>query len=128
MQTRSWGVITFRNLCVEVLAARRGQRVVLVRDLLGILRDRELSDVGRVLQGKTGLTYRALSDGDRASGVYRRSIQLASGRFAMLDEGMGFSLVPWRPVTDRHLGQEVAAIVRGHSVSWQIGRRRGVTR
>ncbi|WP_438616911.1 DUF3363 domain-containing protein [Parazoarcus communis] len=28
-------------------------------------------------------------------GVYRRSVMLASGRYAMLDDGRGFSLVPY---------------------------------
>jgi hypothetical protein len=30
---------------------------------------------------------------------------LASGRYAMLDDGMGFSLVPWKPVVEQRLGQ-----------------------
>ena len=52
----------------------------------------------------------------------RHSVQLASGRFAMLDDGMGFSLVPWRPVVEQRLGQQVAAVVRGSSVTWDMGR------
>ncbi|WP_433913813.1 DUF3363 domain-containing protein [Brenneria populi] len=27
------------------------------------------------------------------------------GRYAMLDDGMRFSLVPWRPVIEQRLGQ-----------------------
>lgn len=38
------------------------------------------------------------------AGIYRRSVKLASGRYAMLDDGMGFSLVPWRPVIEQRLG------------------------
>lgn len=34
-------------------------------------------------------------DGQHVAGIYRRSAMLASGRYAMLDDGMGFSLVPW---------------------------------
>lgn len=30
-------------------------------------------------------------------GNNRRSVMLASGRYAMLDDGMGFSLVAWKP-------------------------------
>jgi Protein of unknown function (DUF3363) len=40
----------------------------------------------------------------------------------MLDDGMGFSLVPWRPVIEQRLGQQLAATVRGSGVSWEIGR------
>lgn len=50
---------------------------------------------------------------------------LASGRYAMLDDGMGFSLVPWKPVIEQRLGQQIAATVRGGGVSWEIGRQRG---
>jgi hypothetical protein len=82
--------------------------------------------VGKALQDQTGQTYRPLQDGGQASGVYRRSLQLASGRFAMLDDGVDFSLVPWRPVIEQRLGQQVSAIVRGQSVSWQFGRQRGI--
>ena len=42
---------------------------------------------------------------------------LASGRYAMLDDGMRFSLVPWRPVIEQRLGQQIAATVRGGGVS-----------
>ena len=52
----------------------------------------------------------------------RRSLLLASGRFAMIDDGVGFSLVPWRPVIEARMGQSVSAIVRGPTVSLDIGR------
>lgn len=63
--------------------------------------------------------------GQRVAGIYRRSVVLASGRYAMRDDGMGFSLVPWKPVIEQRLGQQHAATVRGGSVSWEIGRQRG---
>jgi hypothetical protein len=66
--------------------------------------------------------------GARWSGVglgYRQSIQLASGRFAMLDDSLGFSQVPWRPVIKQPLGQQLSAVVRGTSVTWEFARRRG---
>lgn len=106
------------------LAERQDRRIVFARNLLSTLRGRELATVGKSLQDQTGQTYRPLQDGERASGVYRRSIQLASGRFAMLDDGVGFSLVPWRPVIEQRLGQQVSAIVRSGSVTWQLGRQR----
>jgi type IV secretory pathway VirD2 relaxase len=115
-----------RDFLVEQgLAKRRGARVVLARNLLATLRHRELAEVGKVIQHQTGLLHRPLREGERANGIYRRSVQLASGRFAMLDDGMGFSLVPWRPVVEQRLGQQVSAIVRGSSVTWKLGRQRG---
>lgn len=114
-------------LIEQGLAERQGKRLVLARNLLSTLRDRELAAIGKSLQDQIGRTYRSLQDGGRASGIYRRSIQLASGRFAMLDDGLGFSLVPWRPVIEQCLGQQVSALVRGQSVTWQLGRQRGMS-
>lgn len=38
---------------------------------------------------------------------------------------MDFSLVPWWPVIDQRLGQQIAATMRGGGVSREIGRQRG---
>ncbi|MFZ3121449.1 MAG: DUF3363 domain-containing protein [Variovorax sp.] len=114
-------------LAEQGLAERRGQRVALARNLLGTMRDRELAVVGKALQDQTGQTYRPLQDGQQASGVYRRSIQLASGRFAMLDDGVGFSLVPWKPVVEQHLGQQVSAVLRRASATWHLGKERVIS-
>jgi type IV secretory pathway VirD2 relaxase len=113
-------------LVEQDLAECRGPRVVLARNLLSTLRDRELASVGRELQASTGQIYRPLRDGEVANGIYRRSVQLVSGRFVMLDDGMGFSLVPWRRLIEQRLGQHLSAVVRGSSVSWNIGRQRGI--
>ena len=52
-------------LVEEGLAERRGQRMVLSRNLLSTLRDRELSAVGKSLQDQTGKAYRPMQDGGR---------------------------------------------------------------
>ena len=44
----------------------------------------------------------------------------------MLDDGIGFSLVPWRPVIEQRLGQQISAVVRGSSATWNLGRQRGM--
>jgi type IV secretory pathway VirD2 relaxase len=112
-------------LVEQGLAERRGQRLILARNLLATLRGREIDSAAKTIAAETGLAHRAVADGERVTGIYRRNVQLASGRFAMLDDGMGFSLVPWRPVVEQRLGQQVSAIVRGASVTWELGRQRG---
>jgi hypothetical protein len=108
------------------LAERQGQRIVFARNLLATLRSREIEAAAKTIAGETGLQHHVVQDGERVSGVYRRSVMLASGRFAMLDNGLGFSLVPWRPVLEKHLGQSVAGIARDNSVSWMFGRNKGI--
>ena len=104
------------------LAERRGQRVILARNLLATLRNRELAQAAKSIAADTGLEHRPMADGQRVVGIYRRSVMLASGRYAMLDDGKGFSLVPWKPVIEQRLGQQLAATVGGGGVSWMIGR------
>ncbi|HCF1761215.1 TPA: relaxase/mobilization nuclease and DUF3363 domain-containing protein [Pseudomonas aeruginosa] len=114
------------NFLVEQgLAERQGQRVVLARNLLATLRGRELTAAARELSAQTGMQYRPAVEGQRVSGIYRRSVQLASGRYALLDDGIGFSLVPWKPVIEQKLGQSLSAVIQGNSASWQLGRQRG---
>lgn len=108
------------------LAERRGQRVVFARNLLATLRNRDVEATAKKIAEETGLPYRAMQDSQRVGGIYRRSLMLASGRFAMLDDGMGFSLVPWRPVLEKRMGQTVGGIVRGNNVSWEFGRQKGM--
>lgn len=112
-------------LVEQGLAERLGQRVVLARNLLATLRGRELTAAAREISEQTGMQYRPTAEGQRVSGIYRRSVQLASGRYALLDDGVGFSLVPWKPVIEQKLGQSVSALIQGNSVSWQLGRQRG---
>lgn len=112
-------------LVEQGLAERLGQRVVLARNLLATLRGRELTAAAREISEQTGMQYRQAVEGNRVSGVYRRSVQLASGRYALLDDGVGFSLVPWKPVIEQKLGQSVSAVIQGNSVSWQLGRQPG---
>lgn len=112
-------------LAEQGLAERRGQRVILARNLLGTLRNRELAQAAKDIAGETGLEHRPIADGQRVAGIYRRSVMLASGRYAMLDDGMGFSLVPWKPVIEQRLGQQLAATVRGGRATWEVGRQRG---
>ena len=107
------------------LAQRRGQRVILARNLLASLRNRELTQAAKDIAAETGLEHRPVADGQRVAGIYRRSVMLTSGRYALLDDGMGFSLVPWKPVIEQRLGQQIAATVRGGGMSWEIGRQRG---
>lgn len=113
-------------LAEQGLAERRGQRVILARDLLATLRNRELAQVTQELAAETGLRCWPVADGQRVSGIYRRSVLLASGRYAMLEDHIGFCLVPWKPVIERRLGQQIAATVRGSGVTWDLGRQRGM--
>lgn len=115
------------HLAEEGLARRQGQRVILQRDLLNTLRRRELDAAGAKLATETGLSHLTTEAGEQIAGTYRRRLSLSSGRFAMIDNGLGFQLVPWSPSLEKKLGQDVSGLVRGTGgIDWSFGRKRGL--
>lgn len=115
------------HLATEGLARRQGQRFVFARDLLATLRARELDETAGRLSAHTGLPRQLAAEGESVAGVYLQRITLASGRFAMIDDGLGFSLVPWSPSLERELGKHVSGVMSpGGGVEWSFGRKRGI--
>jgi hypothetical protein len=54
-------------------------------------------------------------------------VDLVSGRFALIDDGLGFQLVPWTRGLEEHLGKEVRGVMSpGGGVDWALGRKRGI--
>jgi type IV secretory pathway VirD2 relaxase len=89
------------HLVSEGLARRQGQRVVFARDLLETLRERELKTVATRITAETGKAWQPMRDGTPVTAAFTRRVDLASGRFAMIDDGLGFQLVPWKPSMER---------------------------
>ena len=93
----------------------------------GMLRDlerRELRRVAAQMERELELPFAETTDGDRVSGTYRRPVDLASGRFALIEKSREFTLVPWRAVLERHRGKSVSGIMRGDTIIWTFGRQR----
>jgi type IV secretory pathway VirD2 relaxase len=115
-----------RQWLIEQELARAEQDLTIYRaNMLGILRRRELARVAAQLSDELKLDYAETGSGDRVEGIYRRSVELASGRFAVIEKSREFTLVPWRPVLERNLGRTVSGIAHGETISWTLGRQRG---
>jgi type IV secretory pathway VirD2 relaxase len=115
------------HLADQGLARRQGTRIILARDLIATLRDRELASAASAIAHRTGLDHAPGEEGDRIKGIYRERIKLASGRFAMIEHAHGFELVPWKPSLDRHLGEQVMGTIKsGGGIEWSLGRSRGI--
>ena len=112
------------HLAAEGLARRGGQGVIFSRQLLETLRRRELKTIAADIVSKTGLEYYPAAAGDSVSGTYRQRLNLTSGRFAMIEDGLGFTLVPWKPALERHLGRQVSGLARAETVDWSFVRKR----
>jgi type IV secretory pathway VirD2 relaxase len=102
-------------------------RIRVSRDFIANLERTEVTRVGKAMAAERGLTFTAAKTGEYVSGTLVGSTQLASGRFAMIDDGIGFQLVPWQPVLDKRIGQHITGIVRNAGgIEWGLGRKLGL--
>ncbi|ESW78135.1 relaxase/mobilization nuclease and DUF3363 domain-containing protein [Mesorhizobium sp. M0644] len=111
-------------LIAQGLAREEQDRIVYRANMLSMLRQRELNRVAGQLSDELGLSYSEAQPGDRIEGRLRRSIDLASGKYVIVEKAREFTLVPWRPVLDRSIGKEVSGVMGGEGISWTIGRQR----
>jgi len=112
-------------LIQQGLAREDGSKIIYQRGMLSTLARREVEDAGKKLARQRGLPFRMAENGERISGTYRQSVQLVSGKYALVERSREFTLVPWRPVIEKQLGRQVAGLVRGDGISWEFGRKRG---
>jgi Protein of unknown function (DUF3363) len=102
-------------------------RVRAPRDLIQPLEARDVERAGTALAAARGRKWRPAVPGNYVSGQLVGSTQLSSGRFAMIDDGLSFSLVPWRPALEQHIGRVVSGVaMAGGDVDWSLGRSRGL--
>ena len=115
------------HLVDQGLGERHGQRITFSRNLIDTLRRRELETLGEKLAAETGQPFNRAASGEYVAGSYRQRFTLASGRFAMIDDGLGFQLVPWTPSLEKQLGRHVSGVAREDGgIDWSFGRKRGL--
>ncbi len=113
-----------RWLIQQGLMQIEGDQVTYRTNLLTELRSRELARAGGQLSKELGLRYTETKSGERIEGTYRGAVELSSGKFAVIEKSREFTLVPWRPILERNLGQSVSGIMRDDTISWTLGRQR----
>ena len=91
------------------------------------LKEREVERAGRRMATERGLTFSPSKAGEYVSGRLTGVASLASGRFAMIEDGLGFRLVPWQPVLEKRIGQFITGVQRESAgIEWDFGRKRGL--
>jgi hypothetical protein len=46
----------------------------------------------------------------------------------MIDNGLGFQLVPWLPLLEKHIGRHITGLQREDGgIEWTFGRNRGLS-
>jgi len=111
-------------LVEQELADVQGERVQLRANALVMLERRELACASQALEAELGKSFRDARIGDSVEGVLRRHVDLVSGRYALVERSREFSLVPWRPTLEKHLGRHIAGRMRDDGINWQFTRRR----
>lgn len=125
---------------VKDALARRAQRLVdmgyatqkegtirISRQAVANLERQEVERVGRKMAGERGLTFVPSKPGDYVRGNLAGVASLSSGRFAMIEDGLGFRLVPWQPILEKRIGQYITGLQREHGgIEWEFGRKRGL--
>ena len=114
------------HLIEEGLAEERGGTIRYRKNLLNMLRQRELQTAGEKIAKESKSTFVQTSNGERFEGVYRKPVHLASGKFAIIEKSKEFTLVPWRPVLERQRGKTVVGAIRGTSVSFEFSKKWGI--
>jgi len=112
-------------LVAQGFAEETGSSTTFPSGMIAALQRRELLRVAGELSEEHKMPFREAAEGARVDGVYRRSVDLVSGRFALIERSRDFTLVPWRPVLEKQVGKSVAGLMRGDGISWSIGRGRG---
>jgi hypothetical protein len=92
------------------------------RRTVAVLQRQEVERIGRQMAAERGLTYTPSVPANLA-GV----ATLASGRFAMMEDGLGFQLVPWQPILEKQIGKHISGVMRyTGGIDWDFGRKRGL--
>src|SRR3546814_12683110 len=92
--------------------------------MIAALQRRELSRVAGQLSEELAKPFVEPGLNERIEGRFTRTVDMASGRYAPIERARDFTLVPWRPVIDRHVGKPVSGIMRERGRNWKLGSQR----
>jgi len=108
----------------EQLADEQDGRTVYRRNMLAALQRRELLRVAGQLSEELGKPFAEVQPHEPIQGRLVRAVEMTNDRHALIERSRDFTLVPWRPVLERHIGKNVSGIMRESGINWTIGRQR----
>ena len=110
------------------LATAKDGNVRVPVDTVATLERREVERVGHQTARERGLTYMPANAGEYVSGRLAGVASLSSGRFAIIENGLGFQLVTWQPLLEKRIGQHIGGLQREDGgIEWALGRNRGLS-
>ncbi len=114
----------------EVRAAAEKRRLFLrSRGLDGAslekLQEMDIADAGERLAREFGKPVSSAPKSGKIEGRNVRDIELASGKFALLEKRRELMLVPWRRAMARAMGRNMVGVARNGRITWYWTRGRG---
>jgi type IV secretory pathway VirD2 relaxase len=110
------------------LATAKDGKIRVSINTVSTLQRLEVERVGHEMAKERALTYMPANAGEYVSGRLAGVASLVSGRFAMIDNGLGFQLVPWQPLLEKRIGQHIGGLIRDDGgIEWTLGRNRGLS-
>lgn len=99
--------------------------ITIPRRTIAALERQEVERVGKEMAAERGLEYTPSRPGEYVSGRLAGVATLTSGRFAMIEDGLGFQLVPWMPVLEKRLDRHISGVLRDDGgIEWDFTRKR----
>ena len=93
--------------------------------MLDQLRQRDLRQASQILSNELGLTHASPVEGEKVSGTFNRSVDLASGKYAVIQKAKEFTLVPWRPELEQFRGKPLSGTGGSQGINWDWNAKRG---
>lgn len=121
-----------RRIALRQMGFAIGDEDRLFQHSINQLKVMDVKDAGEAQSRFLGKTYVPSSGASHIEGVFSKTIERPSGKFAVIERSREFTLVPWRPVMERRRGQSIIGRARGGGgISWDVRNRerdRGLSR
>jgi type IV secretory pathway VirD2 relaxase len=91
------------------------------------LKRKELHHAVNTITARSGLSRAKPVEGENFSGTYKHAVNLASGKYAIVENAKEFVLVPWKPSFEDIRGKAISS-ASGPTHAWErvTGRQRGL--
>jgi len=103
----------------------RSTDAALTEKQITALRKAGLDRAGKRLAARLGKAYKPAATSGQITGKFTRHVDLADGRYAVLERERKFTLVKWRQVMERGRGLAMTGRVSGGKISWKFEAQRG---
>ena len=85
------------------------------------LKRRELQRTTHSIIARSGLSHASPTEGEAFSGTYKHSVNLADGKYAIIENAKEFVLVPWKPSLEDMRSKLISGTASSQGISWDLG-------